>query len=131
MPKVVDLYTLLRQQHILGTIRTPRSPSSSGLGHRPFTAVTGVRTPLGTPLVPRLFRDRNGRGQAVSAQTLVYLQEASLRLPEMRRVLREGKAIAEIHPVAPKVPSWKQRPARPLVVSGTEISQLILEERVE
>lgn len=26
-----------------------RSPSSSGLGHRPFTAVTGVRTPLGTP----------------------------------------------------------------------------------
>ncbi|CDQ11383.1 protein of unknown function [Acidithiobacillus ferrivorans] len=26
-----------------------RSPSSSGLGHRPFTAVTGVRTPMGTP----------------------------------------------------------------------------------
>ena len=25
------------------------SPSSSGLGPRPFTAVTGVRTPLGTP----------------------------------------------------------------------------------
>jgi hypothetical protein len=25
------------------------SPSSSGPGHRPFTAVTGVRTPLGTP----------------------------------------------------------------------------------
>ena len=25
------------------------SPSSSGLGHRPFTAGTGVRTPLGTP----------------------------------------------------------------------------------
>ncbi len=26
------------------------SPSSRGLGHRPFTAVTGVRIPLGTPL---------------------------------------------------------------------------------
>ena len=25
------------------------SPSSSGLGHRPLTAATGVRTPLGTP----------------------------------------------------------------------------------
>ncbi len=25
------------------------SPSSRGLGHRPFTAVTGVRLPLGTP----------------------------------------------------------------------------------
>ena len=27
------------------------SPSSRGLGHRPFTAVTGVRIPLGTPLI--------------------------------------------------------------------------------
>ena len=26
------------------------SPSSRGLGHCPFTAVTGVRIPLGTPL---------------------------------------------------------------------------------
>ena len=25
------------------------SPSSRGLGHRPFTAVTGVRIPVGTP----------------------------------------------------------------------------------
>ena len=25
------------------------SPSSSGLGHRPFTAGTGVRVPVGTP----------------------------------------------------------------------------------
>ena len=28
---------------------SPESPSSRGLGHRPFTAVTGVRIPLGTP----------------------------------------------------------------------------------
>ncbi len=27
------------------------SPSSRGLGHRPFTAATGVRIPLGTPRV--------------------------------------------------------------------------------
>ena len=26
------------------------SPSSRGLGHRPFTAVTGVRIPVGTPI---------------------------------------------------------------------------------
>jgi hypothetical protein len=29
----------------------PASPSSRGLGHRPFTAVTGVRIPLGTPFI--------------------------------------------------------------------------------
>ena len=29
------------------------SPSSRGLGHRPFTAVTGVRIPLGTPLLQK------------------------------------------------------------------------------
>ena len=27
------------------------SPSSRGLGHRPFTAITGVRIPVGTPLI--------------------------------------------------------------------------------
>jgi hypothetical protein len=32
-------------------IRLHASPSSRGLGHRPFTAVTGVRIPLGTPLL--------------------------------------------------------------------------------
>ena len=29
--------------------RASQSPSSRGLGHRPFTAVTGVRIPVGTP----------------------------------------------------------------------------------
>ena len=28
---------------------SPRSPSSRGLGHHPFTVSTGVRIPLGTP----------------------------------------------------------------------------------
>ena len=32
-----------------GTGEATASPSSRGLGHRPFTAVTGVRIPLGTP----------------------------------------------------------------------------------
>ena len=46
------------------------------------------------------------------------------------RVLRNGKPIAEIHPVAPQTPSWKQRPARPLrLPRGKSISRLILEER--
>src|SRR5581483_4584700 len=35
------------------------SPSSRGLGHRPFTAVTGVRIPLGTPLPSK--REKLGR----------------------------------------------------------------------
>ncbi len=34
------------------TRQIPTSPSSRGLGHRPFTAVTGVRIPLGTPSRP-------------------------------------------------------------------------------
>ena len=32
-----------------GAGKVSGSPSSSGLGHCPFTAVTGVRLPLGTP----------------------------------------------------------------------------------
>ncbi len=38
------------------------SHSSSGLGHRPFTAVTGVRTPYGTPFP---FRNWAGIAQLV------------------------------------------------------------------
>ena len=32
------------------------SPSSRGLGHRPFTAVTGVRIPVGTPIKDNFVR---------------------------------------------------------------------------
>jgi hypothetical protein len=39
------------------------SPSSRGLGHRPFTAVTGVRIPLGTPIISIYYEVRQ---QAVS-----------------------------------------------------------------
>ena len=48
---------------------------------------------------------------------------------ETVRVLRNGKPIAEIHPIPPSQPSWKRRPARPLAIRGAEISRLILEER--
>ena len=45
------------------------------------------------------------------------------------RVLRNGKPIAEIHPIPAQLPSWKRRPARPLAIGGKEISRLILDER--
>ncbi len=45
------------------------------------------------------------------------------------RVLRNGKPIAEIHPIPAQPPSWKQHPARPLTIGGKEISRLILDER--
>lgn len=48
---------------------------------------------------------------------------------ETVRVLRNGKPIAEIHPITANVPSWKRRPARPLAIGGEAISRLILEER--
>jgi len=48
---------------------------------------------------------------------------------ETVRVLRNGKPIAEIHPIAPALPSWKQRPARPLAIGGEAISPLILGDR--
>ena len=35
--------------HQINTVEAPESPSSRGLGHDPFTVVTGVRIPLGTP----------------------------------------------------------------------------------
>lgn len=50
---------------------------------------------------------------------------------ETVRVLRNGKPIAEIHPSQRDLPSWKQRPARPLAISGISISQLVLEDRGE
>jgi antitoxin (DNA-binding transcriptional repressor) of toxin-antitoxin stability system len=48
---------------------------------------------------------------------------------EIVRVLRNGKPIAEIRPVQPGAPSWKQRKARPLALSGVDIARLILADR--
>lgn len=48
---------------------------------------------------------------------------------ESVRILRNGKPIADIVPIAADMPSWKQRKAQPLVLDGVAISQLILDER--
>ncbi len=48
---------------------------------------------------------------------------------EVVRVLRNGHPIAEIHPIPSAVRSWKQRPPRPLTISGKEIGDLIIDER--
>jgi antitoxin (DNA-binding transcriptional repressor) of toxin-antitoxin stability system len=48
---------------------------------------------------------------------------------EIVRVLRNGRPIAEIHPIPRDLPSWKQRPARPLTISGKSIGRIILEDR--
>ncbi|MBI2320267.1 MAG: type II toxin-antitoxin system Phd/YefM family antitoxin [Betaproteobacteria bacterium] len=48
---------------------------------------------------------------------------------ETVRVLRNGRPIADIHPIQKDVPSWKQRKARPLAIKGVSISKLILDER--
>lgn len=48
---------------------------------------------------------------------------------ESVRVLRNGKPIADIVPIAPDLPSWKRRKAQPLVLDGVSISRMILEER--
>ncbi|MCS6997430.1 MAG: type II toxin-antitoxin system Phd/YefM family antitoxin [Casimicrobiaceae bacterium] len=48
---------------------------------------------------------------------------------EIVRVLRNGKPIAEIHPIPRDLPSWKRRAARPLVIGGEMVSSLIVDER--
>ena len=50
---------------------------------------------------------------------------------EIVRVLRNGKPIAEIHPIARDLPSWKRRPAHPSAIPGEAISRLILDDRGE
>lgn len=50
---------------------------------------------------------------------------------EIVRVLRNGKPIAEIHPIPRDLPSWKRRAARPLVIGGETVSSLIVDERSE
>jgi prevent-host-death family protein len=48
---------------------------------------------------------------------------------ETVRVVRNGKPIADIVPIQPDLPSWKQRKTQPLVLGGLSISQLVLNER--
>lgn len=48
---------------------------------------------------------------------------------ESVRVLRNGKPIADIIPIAADLPSWKRLRAQPLALDGVSISRMILEER--
>ena len=48
---------------------------------------------------------------------------------ESVRVLRNGKPIADIVPIAADLPSWKRRKAQPLVLDGVSVSRMIIEER--
>jgi antitoxin (DNA-binding transcriptional repressor) of toxin-antitoxin stability system len=50
---------------------------------------------------------------------------------ETVRALRNGKPIAEIHPVPRDLPSWRRRPPRPLLIGGEAISRPILDDRGE
>ena len=48
---------------------------------------------------------------------------------ESVRVLRNGKAIADIVPIAVDLPSWKRRKAQPLLLDGISVSRMIIDER--
>ncbi len=48
---------------------------------------------------------------------------------ESVRVVRNGKPVADIVPVAPALPSWKRRSVQPIVIDGVSLSKLILDER--
>jgi prevent-host-death family protein len=48
---------------------------------------------------------------------------------ESVRIVRNGKPIADIVPIAHDLPSWKRRTAQPLVLDGVSLSRMILEER--
>lgn len=48
---------------------------------------------------------------------------------ETVRIVRNGKPIADIVPIAHDLPSWKRRSVQPLVLDGVSLSRMILEER--
>jgi prevent-host-death family protein len=48
---------------------------------------------------------------------------------ESVRVVRNGKPVADIVPVAQDLPSWKRKSVQPLVLDGVLLSRIIMEER--
>jgi antitoxin (DNA-binding transcriptional repressor) of toxin-antitoxin stability system len=48
---------------------------------------------------------------------------------ESMRVMRNGRAIADIVPIAPKLPTWRRRKAQPFVIDGVSPGSLILNDR--
>ena len=70
-------------------VKVSASPSSRGLGHRPFTAVTGVRIPLGTPYLRPTDPEGSKRtpeipGFFVFGDTTRIVARAAARLPPVR-----------------------------------------------
>src|SRR2546426_8127165 len=65
-----------------------KSPSSRGLGHRPFTAVTGVRIPVGTP-VQSMRHSAQGAHTMSSPHIGAWIRSRSPEL-WLRRVCRLG-----------------------------------------
>ena len=51
MNLALEVSLLKKKKKQVSLNKCPVLPSSRGLGHRPFTAVTGVRIPLGVPLL--------------------------------------------------------------------------------
>lgn len=82
-----------------------------------------------------LKRTYSNRGMYVQDVTFTELRNHAkayfdlVEAGETVRVLRNGKPIAQIHPIQPDLPSWKRRQARPLAIGGEQISRLILEGR--
>lgn len=48
---------------------------------------------------------------------------------ESVRIIRNGKPIADIVPIADDLPSWKRRSVQPLILDGVSLSRIILDER--
>ena len=75
------------------TLLVPWSPSSRGLGHDPFTVVTGVRIPLGTPALLALrnfsqLKSPAGRGFFITATSVARPQGPMLNRCGRRSIYR-------------------------------------------
>ena len=91
------------------------SPSSRGLGHRPFTAVTGVRIPLGTPVNPKrpalcgsFWIDRHPNGDRFEPRVRTEASEAGRQTHERSECARRASRVA-----ASQSPWGRQTPTRP------------------
>src|SRR5271156_6666581 len=79
------------------------SPSSRGLGHRPFTAVTGVRIPLGTPIRSAFYC---AKVEIERASYGKYTAKSGLQRPGFAR---DQHDLHEIETAAPPGPSRECR----------------------
>ena len=72
------------------------TPSSRGLGHRPFTAVTGVRIPMGSPIKIRSqgrffcgkIQNRGNKMSAAAAIWKIWADQANIAKTWLSRRMR-------------------------------------------